>query len=510
MNIKKIVQNTMVMYMRMFITIGISFFTTRIILEELGDVDFGIFNLIIGLVAMLSFLKGSMAISTQRFLSFYQGKKDLIKQRLVFLNSLFIHLVLALLIYMILEFSGIFFFESILKIPVNRLDESKYIFHLVSLAIFISIISLPFIGSINAHEDLGVIALIQIFEVLLKLVSALFISIITFDKLIYFGWSYLVINGVVFICYAFKCMSTYDECRFSKNLKIDKHTIKELTGFSVWNLVGAVTGLAKTQGMAILLNSFFGVVVNSSFAVASQVSNQMTFFSTNLLKSINPQIMKSEGQGNRKEMFQLAMKASKFSFFLLAIFAIPSMFLIDEILGLWLKKTPEDAGLFCIIILTAILLDQLTIGLSSANQAIGKIKDYMLITGMIKLLILPVGFILLKSGLSKYTVLVGYAFFEGLAGISRIIMLNKIGGLPIYDFLKNVIVKSIIPIGLSLLMIFTIQIVTSDFGLKIYLLPVYVLVVFAFTISLGLSNSEKMLIFNQISRLKQRFITTQT
>lgn len=315
----RVVFNTGILYGRIIITVGISLFTTRIVLDALGAEDYGIFNLIAGVIVMLSFLKNAMATSTQRFLSFFQGKKDKVMQAKIFWNSMFFHLMLGLALWGILELAGLFLFDGFLNIPADKLGEAKLVYHFMVVNVFFLILSVPYNGSLVAHENMVYVALVNILEVLMKLAIALFLYQTSGSKLIIYGLLMAGISSVSFVVYAVFCIKSYEECKISNRQKIDKPLLKELGSYASWNLFGSLCSLGRTQGLAVILNLFFGAIINSAYAIANQVSGQLMFLSTTMLKSINPQIMKSEGNGDRKRMLRLAMIASKFGFFLLSI-----------------------------------------------------------------------------------------------------------------------------------------------------------------------------------------------
>ncbi|MBD8490900.1 hypothetical protein IFO69_19260 [Echinicola sp. CAU 1574] len=441
----RVIFNTGILYGRIIVTVGISLFTTRIVLDALGAVDYGIFNLIAGVIVMLAFLKNAMATSTQRYLSFYQGKKDEKMQSKVFWNSLLFHLILGIFIMGVLEVAGLFLFDGFLNIPSDRLDEAYLVYHFMGVNVFFLIISVPFNGSLVAHENMLFVAIVNIIEVLLKLAIALSLYSTSKDKLISYGILMAGISSISFVFYAIYCIRTYSECKLNHWRGVDKYLMRELGAYAGWNLFGSVCSLGRTQGLAVILNLFFGAIINSAYAIANQVGGQLMFLSTTMLKSINPQIMKSEGNGDRKRMLRLSMIASKFGFFLLSIIAVPFIFEMDNILHVWLKEVPDFSVAFCRMVLVAAIINQLTIGLQSAAQATGRIKAYQATVGGVLILNLPLAYILLKWGFEAYSVLVGYVFIELTAVCLRVYFLNKIAGLSVKEYLDRVINKELLP-----------------------------------------------------------------
>lgn len=490
---KKVALNTAILYGRMVITIGISLYTTRLVLNVLGAVDYGIYNLVAGVVAMLSFLNAAMTVSTQRYLSYYAGKQDKAMQRKVFTNSMLLHIGVGILIVVCLELAGFVLFDGFLNIPVDKIHDARVVYHFMSVTVFFTIISVPFTASLTARENMLWIALVNIVETLLKLSIALVLVFIDGKKLIYFGLFTAGISVITFLLYTFFCIRKYPECTFKNILDKDMPLIRELSAFAGWNLFGALCSVGRVQGLAILLNLFFGTVVNAAYALANQVSAQLNFFSITILRAINPQIMKSEGANDRARMLRLSMIASKFSFFLLALIAVPGIFEMDKILKLWLKNVPQYTVIFCDLILIGALINQLTIGLQSAIQATGKVKMYQIIVGSALLLNLPVAFILLKSGLPSYIVLASYCCMEAVACSLRIYFANRLAGLSVSVYIRDVIFRQLAGVGIGALVYWSVFSNLLNTG---YLVNIFI----AFSLLMmsiyffGISNTEKSML----------------
>lgn len=446
----KVILNTGILYGRMLLTVGISLFATRLVLNALGSTDFGIFNLIAGIIVMLSFLNTAMATSTQRYLSFYQGKKDIVMQKKVFTNSLLLHIIIGTVIVLSLEMAGFYLFDGFLNIAQDRIAAARTVYHFMSVTVFFTIISVPFTGSLIAHENMLWVAIVNIAEALLRLTIALLLYRLAGDKLIIFGILTALLSVVSLLMYAIYCFKSYPDCTLNGIFDINRKLTKELSSFAGWNLFGAVCSLGRTQGIAIVLNIFLGTVVNAAYGIASQVSSQLNFFSATLLRTINPQIMKSEGAGDRERMLRLSMMASKYGFILLALIGIPCIFEMKAILLFWLKTPPFEADIFCQLILIGTLFNQLTVGLQSAIQAKGNIKFYQVLVGSMLIMNLPIAYYLLYIGSSAYWVLVSYCAMEVVACISRLVFANKLVGLSFMTYFKSVIFPQLIPVAVSI------------------------------------------------------------
>ncbi|WP_254412298.1 hypothetical protein [Dyadobacter diqingensis] len=500
--VRKVAINTGILYGRMLLTMAIALYSTRLVLNALGSIDYGIFNLIAGVIAMLSFLNTAMTASTQRFLSFYQGKNDSIKQKSVFSNSLILHLVIGVVIVLSLEIIGLFLFEGFLNIPENRLGTAKIVYHFMSATVFFTVISVPFTGTLNARENMAVLASVSVIEALSKLSIAILLLFLTKDKLEIFGLLTASVSVLSFILYSSYCLFKYQECSISNLFKTDPILLKELTSFAGWNLFGTLCSLGRTQGLAIMLNIFFGAVVNAAYGIANQVSGQLNFFSYTLLQALNPQIMKSEGANDRQRMLRLSMIASKFGFFSLAIVAIPCMFEMKAILEFWLKEVPDHTLIFCNLILAGTLINQLTIGLQSAIQATGRIKIYQSVVGSIILLNLPIAYILLKLGYPAYMALVSFSLIELIACGFRLYFLNQIAGLSISEYFKSVILREIVPVSSAILACLLVNLY-SQFQYRFFLTGITSSTVFILSILLtGLEQNER----NMIGSILRRFV----
>jgi O-antigen/teichoic acid export membrane protein len=375
----------------------------------------------------------------------------------------------------------------------------------MSVSVFFTIIAVPFTASLNAHENMLWIAIINIIESVIKLgIAFSLFYFIQSERLIVYGILMAVLRSMItFVLYAAYCLKRYVECSV-RNYHVNKSLIKELSGFAGWNLFGSLCGLGKIQGLAIILNIFFGTVVNAAYGIANQVSSQMSFFSATMLRALNPQIMKSEGMNDRQRMLRLSMMASKFGFFLLAFIAIPCIFEMPTILKFWLKNVPDYTVVFCSLLLIATMANQLTIGLQSAIQATGKIKTYQSVVGCILLSNLPVAYLLLKLGFPIYLILISAIVIELLACYFRLFFLKKQAGLSIKEYFKRVFLKEIMPL---FAIVATCWIITHylNFSYRFFLTGAVSVFVFTCFIYLtGLCTDEKIMINSLLKKIVTR------
>lgn len=501
----RVVVNTGFLYGKMLITMFISLYSTRLILNAIGIVDYGIFNLIGGVIGMLSFLNGAMTIATQRYMSFSIGAGEDQKLKSIFSSSVLLHLLIGLIIVLLLEFGGVFLFNGTLNIPAERLGVAKIVFHFMVVSTFFTINAVPYDAAINAHENFLLDAMLGIFEAIIKLGIAIALIYAQVDRLILYG---LLIAGLTILIRTIKsifCFRKFEECRIRIKSGINLKLTKEMFSFAGWNLFGALCSVIRNQGLAIVLNLFLGIVVNAAYGIANQVNGQLSSFSTNMVKALYPQIIKSEGSGDRKRMLRLAMLACKLSFFLLSFFAIPVIIEMPFILTLWLKIVPENTVIFCRLILLLSLLQQLSIGLMISVNAVGVIKVYQIVVGSLLILNLPLAYGLIVIGFPGYSVLVGSIFLESFAFGSRIWFANKIAELNVGLFARGVIFKSILVVIMTTLITMLPRFFLDEGILRAFLtLLISTLSLTLFVIFIGFTSEENLkikgLILNFLSR----------
>lgn len=431
----RVIKNTGFLYGKMLITILLALYSTRLILNALGEVDYGIFNLIGGVIAMLSFINGAMVIATQRFLSIALGAGDMEKLKSVFSSSVVLHLIISLIIVVLLEAGGLILFNGGLNIPPERISAAKLIFHFMIVSTFFTINAVPYDASINSHENMLVDSLLGIFEASVKLGIAIVLVYTHSEKLVLYGLLIASLTIIIRIIKSIYCHAKYEECRIKIKSHIQGALLKEMLSFAGWNVFGLSCSVLKNQGLAVLLNLSFGIVINAAYGIANQVNSNLRQFSTNMIRAITPQITKSEGSGDRDRMLRLSILASKMSFFLLAVFAVPIIIEMPFILKIWLKIVPENAVIFCQLILILSLFYQITIGTMTSVTSVGNIKSFQIAVGALEIFNLPVAYLLIKLGLPAYSVFIGAIILEIVAGGIRTWFAHKIAGLNLRDFL---------------------------------------------------------------------------
>ncbi len=438
-NNRRIAKNTIFLYIRMIITMLVSLYTSRIVLDVLGVDDFGIYNVVGGIVSMFAFINGAMTGVTQRFINFALGSKDTKYLSSVFSTSIQIHFLIACIIFLLAESVGLWFLNAKMNIPSDRILAGHFVYQCSILSSLVLIMSVPYNALIVAHEQMSAFAYISVLEVSLKLLVAIALIYWPKDKLMLYALLLLFIQILVRIIYSRYCYKHFKESKYIKNF--DKSLFKEMLSFAGWNLWGGFSVVAFTQGLNILLNLFFSPAVNAARAVAVQIQNAVQQFATNLQMAMNPQITKSYAQGDLTYMHSLIFRSAKFTFVLLIMISLPVMLETEFLLNLWLKSVPDYTSIFLRLILCITIVDAVANPLMVGAQASGRIKVYQSVVGSVQLLILPVSYIYLKLGYAPYVVFIVHLVIAILAFIIRLFIVRPLIDLSIKEFFIKVIFK---------------------------------------------------------------------
>lgn len=437
-NTKRIAKNTLMLYVRMLFGMLVSLYTSRVVLQALGVEDYGIYNVVGGVVAMFSMISNSLSSSVSRFLTFELGKGNLEGLKRVFSTSLSIHVALVLVIVLLSETLGLWFLNTHMTIPENRLYAANWVFQASVLTFVINLLSVPFSASIVSHERMSAFAYIGILDIMLRLLIVLFIAYSgwNFDRLIIYS---LLLVGVVCIMQAIYwnyCTRNFEECKFG--LSFDVNYWKEMSSFAGWNFIGCTAGLLKDQGVNILLNLFIGPIINAARGIANTVNNVLASFSGNFMTALNPQITKSYAAGNYDYMFSLVERGSRFSYYILLLFALPMLFETEFVLTLWLKHYPEHTVNFVRLILIVTMCDILSNTLINLQVATGKIRNYQLAVGGVLLMNFPLSYICLKMGFPPESTLIVALIVAVCCLFLRLLFLRKMVGLSMKRYLRKV------------------------------------------------------------------------
>lgn len=453
---KLILKNTIMLYFRQILTLFVGLYTVRVVLDVLGVEDYGVFNVIAGVVTFFTFLKGTMASATQRFFSFAIGEGNIENLKRIFSVNLIIYFSIAFVAMFLLETVGLWFVNHRLNLPIERIDASILVFHFSVVSFFFAIFSTPFMSVIIAHEDMHIYAYVSIVEVLLKLIIVYLLAVMNFDKLILYGGLLLGVNILVFLLYLYISCKKYKECQF-KSFFWDKLLFFKIINFTGWTLFGQLTTVFRYQGVTILLNQFFSPVTVAANAIAKNISNQIQLFSINFNSSLYPPIIKHYANKDLENMNALVLNGSKITFFLMWIFALPLYIEMEVILQLWLKKIPDNTVLFTRLILIEVLINSITLPLTTAARAPGKMKKYELILGTIQVLIFLVSWLILKFGYPAFSVFLVAIVANIVMVILRLFLVNGLVGLSVRLFMKNVIFPITIIVLLTTFFSFSIR-----------------------------------------------------
>ena len=395
---QRVLVNTIAQYTRTIINMLLSLYTVRVVLASLGQSDYGIYTLIAGVVAMLGFITNSLVSTTQRFVSYYQGKGDRIQLKVVFNSSLIIHLLLGALVVILLELITPFLFNGFLNIPGERTYAATVIYQIVVVILFSTFITSPFRALLVAHENIIYISIVDVLDGILKVVLVIIMANSDADKLIFYGFIMLGVQLFNFFALSVYSYYKYEECVFPNFRRINKDYLKELMSFAGWRIYGTGCTVGRDQGISIVLNRAFGTVMNAGWGIGAQIAGYTNFLSSAIVNAMSPQIVKAEGSGNRQHSIWLSNVLTKLVFFLMSVIGIPMIFEIDDILKVWLGNPPDNASLFSIMYIVALLVDSMTIGLTHINNAIGNIGKYILSLNTPKLFTFVFVFLLIHVG----------------------------------------------------------------------------------------------------------------
>lgn len=483
---------------------AVSLFTSRVILQTLGITDYGINNVVGGVVTMFSFLNGAMASATQRYLNVDIATGNAEHLKTSFRTAMQIHILIALVFFALAETVGLWFVLNKLIIPENRMHAALWVYQLSIVASMVSIVSLPYNAAIIAHERMGAFAYISIMDVVLKLVIVYMLVISPFDKLITYSALFLCVNLLDRFIYNLYCKKHFEEINFS--FKLDKPLFKEMSSFAGWSLWGNIAAVLFTQGLNMLLNMFFGPAVNAARGIAVQVQGIIQGFVANVQIAVNPQITKSYAQHNLARMHHLMFASSKFCFYLLFLIVLPLSFEAQFVLKLWLGIVPDHTVWFLRLIMFIMLAETLANPYMIANQATGKVKVYQATIGGLLLLIVPIAYIVLKSGGSPESVYVVHGCIAIIAQFTRVYMMRNLIGLSMMTYFRKVV----FPILLVTMSAFTIPwIVYSNMSFGVTRFFVICSICIATTLLcsyfLGTNSFEKNMILEKALAVKSKF-----
>lgn len=503
-NNKRIARNTLLLYIRTLIVMVVGLLTSRVNLDSLGVENFGIYNVVGGLVVMFSSLSGALSMAISRFLTFELGRNDKESLKLVYSTSIIIQVIMALAIVLLAETVGLWFLNAKMVISAERLGAANWVFQFAMISFVISFLNVPHTASIVSHEKMGAFAYFSIFDVVLRLLIAYLTYIAPVDKLIFYASLHCVSSFLLYILYTLYCRSQFEECHFK--IIWDKSTLRRMFSFTGWNFIGSTSFVLKDQGGNMLINLFSGPTVNAARGIAMQVNNAVYTFVTNFTTALNPQITKNYAVGDYEYMKKLIFKGARFSFYILVLFSVPIIVNTEFIVQIWLGQIPEHTLNFIRLVLIFSLNECLAIPLSTAMMATGNIRNYQLSVGVMQLMNIPFSYVALKLGAPVETVFVIMILVGVVCVFLRLYNLKIQMAFSIKEFVRKVYLNVLTVTVLSVIAPVALHYCLPD-NLMGFLFSCVVCVVMTSVVILyvGCSKSERGAIINNIlNRLQFR------
>lgn len=502
-NNKRIAKNTLLLYFRMLFMMVVSLYTSRVVLNTLGIEDYGIYNVVGGIVTMFSILSGSLSTAISRFITFELGKGNLNQLTKIFSASVTIQLLLSFFIIILIESIGVWFLNTRMTIPMDRLTAANWVLQFSIATFVINLISVPYNAMIIAHEKMSAFAYISILEAIGKLAIAFLISIASTDKLIFYSILMCLVSLLIRFCYGYYCKKHFEECHYK--FILDKQLLRNMFSFAGWNFFGAGSALLMTQGVNILINIFFGVTLNAARGIANQVDSTVQQFVNNFTTALNPQITKSYASNNLEYMHKLVCIGSKYSFFLTWLFALPLLLETDIILTIWLKTVPEYASSFLRLTLYISLISVISNTLVTSMLATGNIKRYQIIVGGLGMCIFPFTYIAYINGLPVESAYIIHIIIFIIQLICRLYLLKKMIRLRIIYFWNQTLVKDVKVVIISSILPLLLFFIIPQSLIRFIILLVISMISTGISIYfLGMAKDERIIIKQYIKKIRHK------
>ena len=495
---KRIAKNTLLLYFRMFFIMAVSLYTSRVVLRMLGVEDYGVYNVVGGIVSLLGLLTSSLSTASLRFFTYELGRDIPFAMKRIFSLSLTIHIVLAFLVLFVAELLGVWFLNSYLNIPSDRLFAANVVYQCSIISFFVTLISIPYNTLMVSHERMSAFAYIGVLDVFVKVILILWLAGCSYltDKLIGYAIVLLFVTMFTQLIHVFYCRRNFPESYYC--FVWDRERIREMTGFLGWSFMGSGAGVLRDHGVNLLLNVFCGPVVNAARGISYSLSNAVNGFVRNFMVAVNPQITKSYAAGEREYTESLVHRGSRFTFYILLILAFPILFETDYILRLWLNNYPIQAVIFVRLLLILNMIDVLSNTLNTLQLATGRIRNYQLIVGLTGMLNLPFSYLILwLGGAPEITILVAI-FLSIVCLLLRLFLLQNITGLSVYCYLTKVVGNTLLVAVCTLPAPIMVYMAVAPGGFRfIFLSIVSSLWTFCVVYAIGCSQSERVFIRTQ-------------
>ena len=504
---KRIAKNTVFLYVRMLIVLALSLYTTRVVLNVLGIVDYGIYNVVCGFVSMFAFLNNSLANGTQRFYNFKLGKNKRDEVSLVFSSSMLIQIVLAIILLLLLESFGFWYTNNKMIIPAERITAALWVFHCAVASLILVVLQVPYSAAILAFEKMDYYALVSIIDAILKLSIVIVLPFIDADHLVIYGILTLFISLITYCFYAVYCRLKFKEETTMLWRKKEKTLLREMTSFSGWNVFGTFAYMIKDQGLNVLLNSFFGPVVNAARGIAMQINSALQGFSTNIVAAIRPQLVQSYSAGNITRVENMMFSMSRLIFVMLYILSLPIMIELPYILKLWLSgNIPDYTIVFSDLIIINMIITSMNTPLSQVVHATGKMKYYQIGTSLTICTILPISYIFLKLGYSPVSTFVISIVTSIINQVICLFLLRRIFPFSIKTYVKDVVFPCSLLILLTPIIPLSVHYLLPDGFIRLVsVVLVGILSTALLSYFVVLTITEKQLVFNYIDKNKTKY-----
>lgn len=497
---KRIAKNTAFLYIRQIIVMLVAIYTSRVILDVLGASDYGIYNVVGGVVSMMSFLNSALGASSSRFLTYELGRRDQDKLNRTFSASLNLHISVALIVFIVGETLGLWFFYEKLVIPNDRIVAAFWVYQFSIITTMISFTQVPYNASLISHENMSIYAYVGLYEAISKLSIVYLLTISPIDKLIFYGLL-LMLNSVgIQLFYRFYTTKRYEECRF--RIVKEKSLYKTLLGYSGWDLFGNVAIICQGQGINILLNIFFGPVVNAARAIAFQIQNAVSMFVGSFLTAVRPQVVKSHAEGNDEAMYSLTFSGMKYAFLLITALAVPVILEIHYILNLWLgKAAPKETAIFTSLVLVNAIFQTWHNGFLMAFHAIGRIKTGNITGGVLMILSLPISYLFLKLGFDAYIVFIVIIVINLLAHINGMFLVHCYVRYSVKRAIRTIYIPNILVVICSIIPTILVRdLMESSFLRLITVGIIYEILLIISTWIFVLGKEEKKIVTQYLSK----------
>lgn len=503
-NSTRIAKNTFFLYIRSFFVLLISLYTSRVVLRELGVEDFGIYNVVGGVIGMISFLNNSMASTYQRYFNFEMGKKNEKALADLFKSSITVQLIYAAIIVVIAETVGLWFLNTQLVISPDRMVAAQWVYQISILSFVITVFQAPFTALIISNEKMNIFAIVSILDAVIKLLIVFMLPYINYDKLIAYSLLLITITLLDFLIYTIVCKRKFTTCVISLNW--NKENLKSLFSFGSWTMIDSLSQALKSQGLNILLNMFFGSVVNAARGIAYQVLNAVNQFVTNFQTSFRPQLTKSYAEGDLTYMYKLYYSSTKISFFLLWCLSLPIIIETPMILSLWLgENVPEYTVVFTRIILLTTLVSAYANPTSGIAYATGKIKIFNIVVSGLNLLIVPIAYLFLKLGFGPESTMIVSLIMSVIVQIVRLFVLRKLVPFSILNYFVKVIIPTLLVFLLSPILPYLCKhIMPNALSYSFIVCFISVVSVGIFAWFVGLNKEEKNLLLSKVKFINKK------